>query len=419
MTSKKFVLSLGILSAASACKSSSSGSKGSRAAPSPGIIVEDSNDGDQETPDSGNGDKPSGTSAGTVTKSVSISYPLADADLGEEIQEGELEAAKKIMDIIEKQIKAQYPAGKRALRDAHPKGHGCLKADFTVEPTIPAEYEHGVFKKGSTYKAVIRFSNSSENPAAPDIDKDGRGMAIKLMNVPGKKLLEADEDAGTQDFIMISHPTFFIKDPSDYVTFLDKFQNSDAKSRLETAGSLGIKGLQIATAIKSLQVASPIQTQYFSNVPYQLGLGDKKLAVKYNARPCEINGNDPIPTETKDPNYLRVALFDHFQKSDACMEIFVQKRTGDDMSVEDSRDEWKTPWTKIATLTMKKGDQELSKINDPTLPANKNCDTLSFNPWHSLPEHKPLGSVNRIRKVVYEHISKVRHELNKEERREP
>jgi hypothetical protein len=40
-------------------------------------------------------------------------------------------------------------------------------------------------------------------------------------------------------------------------------------------------------------------------------------------------------------------------------------------------------------------------------------------PWHALPEHKPLGSINRLRKVVYERISLTRHVLNNTDRTEP
>jgi hypothetical protein len=36
-----------------------------------------------------------------------------------------------------------------------------------------------------------------------------------------------------------------------------------------------------------------------------------------------------------------------------------------------------------------------------------------------LPEHRPLGAVNRVRRVVYEQISTVRHELNQAPREEP
>jgi len=39
--------------------------------------------------------------------------------------------------------------------------------------------------------------------------------------------------------------------------------------------------------------------------------------------------------------------------------------------------------------------------------------------WHALEEHRPLGAVNRMRKVVYERISRIRNEMNKTERKEP
>lgn len=46
-------------------------------------------------------------------------------------------------------------------------------------------------------------------------------------------------------------------------------------------------------------------------------------------------------------------------------------------------------------------------------------ENLSFTPWHALPEHRPLGLTYRLRKVIYEHISQVRHEMNSSGRREP
>ena len=47
------------------------------------------------------------------------------------------------------------------------------------------------------------------------------------------------------------------------------------------------------------------------------------------------------------------------------------------------------------------------------------AEHLSFTPWHSLPEHRPIGGVNRIRKTVYEQISTLRHNANGKPRREP
>ncbi len=43
---------------------------------------------------------------------------------------------------------------------------------------------------------------------------------------------------------------------------------------------------------------------------------------------------------------------------------------------------------------------------------------LSFTPWHTL-AHEPLGSINQARRIVYETISSLRHDMNGKRRREP
>lgn len=85
------------------------------------------------------------------------------------------------------------------------------------------------------------------------------------------------------------------------------------------------------------------------------------------------------------------------------------------MSVEDSRTEWteaEAPFVKVATIVIPR-----QVFSTPAQDAF--CEDLSFTPWHSLPEHRPLGGMNRVRRVVYEAISELRHTLNGTERREP
>ncbi len=359
-----------------------------------------------------------------------VLYPTADAELGEVIQPDEIDAAKTIAKVIEEQIRTKTSGtnqGARALRDAHPKQHGCVRAKFEVDPSIDPQFAYGVFAKGNKFDAIIRYSNSSHIPTQADIKEDGRGMAMKLFNVPGKKLLETESQSTTQDFILISHPVFFTDNPKTYIDFISNFENSGLAAKAKTLAALGIKGAKIASDITSLQVASPITTQYFSNVPYQLGAGATRKAVKYTVKACGTdakngvseptkftNGPTDIPKSTTDVNYLRTRLVEHFKTSDACMEMFVQFRESSNMSVENSMDEWTTPWHKVATIRASKADQTIAATPDFTIATNQTCDSLSFNPWHSLPEHKPLGSMNRIRKVVYEHISKLRHQINSE-----
>ena len=85
------------------------------------------------------------------------------------------------------------------------------------------------------------------------------------------------------------------------------------------------------------------------------------------------------------------------------------------MSVEDSMTEWKedeAPFSKVASI-------RIPRQTFDTVEQNAFCENLSFSPWHALPEHKPLGVTNRLRKVIYEHISRVRHEMNSAARSEP
>jgi hypothetical protein len=44
---------------------------------------------------------------------------------------------------------------------------------------------------------------------------------------------------------------------------------------------------------------------------------------------------------------------------------------------------------------------------------------LRFNPWHSLPEHRPLGSSNRARRTMYFELAKLRQSMNAVEHVEP
>jgi hypothetical protein len=44
---------------------------------------------------------------------------------------------------------------------------------------------------------------------------------------------------------------------------------------------------------------------------------------------------------------------------------------------------------------------------------------LSFNPWHCVPEHRPLGNQNRARRRLYGELSRLRQSMNAAPHREP
>lgn len=334
-----------------------------------------------------------------------------DAGLGESPWLGEQAATQAIKENIEQTTRSRYSNNLPAFRHVHSKAHGCVLADFRVNETLQDEHQHGVFQAGVHYKAWIRFSNSDSDPLREDKEGDGRGMSIKLMGIPGEKLLP--DESGTQDFLMITHPVFFINDPQKYLSLIQSLSSANLLRQLSAPLSLGIEGSIIAVKINSKKIANPLYTRYWSAVPYQLGSGSDRRAMKYSAKPCSQLDNVPNETQFQDPNYLRMAMKQHLKTNDACFEFLIQTRDtgsaeGDKLSVEMATNEWKesvAPFFQVATITIPRQDFDKPE-------QHKFCENISYTPWHTIPEHRPLGGVNRIRRAVYSSLAELRHSMN-------
>ncbi len=100
--------------------------------------------------------------------------------------------------------------------EVHVKTHGCASGEFRVLPNLPAELAQGLFARDRTFPAVVRFSNSASQPQ-PDFVPDGRGLAIKLFEVGGERLLSNNSGSQTQDFLMVNHPVFFARNVKDFL----------------------------------------------------------------------------------------------------------------------------------------------------------------------------------------------------------
>lgn len=338
--------------------------------------------------------------------------PAIDRLLGEKLHPDEVAAADAIAAALDAEIRRRYAPGS-ARRDAHPKAHGCVRAELRVLDTLPASLAKGIFIPGKRYRAWMRFSNGASDPDQPDTAPDARGLALKVMGVPGKKLLADEADAGTQDFIFINHPVFFANDPNRYLALVKAASGEGLLGKLGIPLALGLRGAMIAFQTIRNPMSNPLQGQYFTMVPYALGTGPKRQAVKYSIRPCEAK---PVRMpKNPAPDFLRAAMRRTLKAGDVCLELLVQPRTSDEMSVEDSMTEWdpaQAPFIPVATIHIPR------QVFD-TPARHQFCENLSFTPWHSLPEHRPLGVTNRIRRIVYERISRLRHEMNDAPRVEP
>jgi hypothetical protein len=232
-------------------------------------------------------------------------------------------------------------------------------------------------------------------------------MAIKVMGVPGEKILADEKDAQTQDFILISSRTF----PAESVKKFNELAAAVNGSIFAKLRYFPLHWGVVRFLLKYMRkFPNPLQIRYFSTTPYMFGSN----AVKYSATPL-FTTPDPFPVAPSD-DYLRLAIANQLREEEAIFDFSVQLQTdAETMPIEDPRAEWSelmSPLRKVATVRILQ--QECDSDRQAMFGEN-----LSFTPWHALPEHRPLGGINRARKEIYETISTLRHDHNRVPREEP
>ena len=308
--------------------------------------------------------------------------------------------ANNIVTLLQEQMLRLYAKkGEKQLRQIHPKMNGCVKAEFIIDPNLPEELKVGIFKEAKSYPAWIRFSNGDTKPM-PDWKKDVRGCAIKIMNVPGEKL----EGDGVHDFILMNTKSFLSRNVKQFSRVLAVLI---PPTRI---GNIIPKLTSIFASIPILyrghkakiKCNHPFEISYFSTVPFQFG--DETRAVKYKVKSSPNNRLEY--TDKSNENYLRHNMAATLMKHEIVYNFLLQFQTDPiKMPVEDPTYAWTSPFIKVATIRIP------TQVFD-TPEQNTFGDDLSFNPWHCLPEHRPIGSFNRARRIIYEKMYGFRHEHN-------
>lgn len=328
------------------------------------------------------------------------------SDGAEPLSEREVEIADRLFELFKSTVRRGSPT----QRPVFAKSHGCVTAEFTVNPDLPEEFRVGIFS-GTSYPAWIRFSN--DGPVTKDARPTARGMAIKLVGVPGDKILEGEEKALTQDFVMQNHPIFFSDNAQDFLDFIEAALSGDQKINEEFNRKHPETERILADMDKNI-LADPLDGEYWTPTPYKLG----QSAMKYKVKPCQT----PPPPSTKpmtDDHFLRKNLAAHlkdpqWESSGICMDFWIQvQNNSDNEPIDQATVEWSSPFRRAATLNIPWNQD----IDDPD--RIKLCENLSFTGWHSLPEHEPLGSINRARKIVYKRMADFRRERNQVPVEEP
>jgi hypothetical protein len=238
-------------------------------------------------------------------------------------------------------------------------------------------------------------------------------MAIKLMVVPGPKLMPDEKE--TQDFILISHPVFFVDDLVRYKATLVDFLKGGILDQYVWS-LLRLRGREIWLALianATLQL-NPLFQQYWSMTPYRLGsASSRNFAVKYTVKPRlgrKLGWRRWLATYFSWGFSPKREMNDALARAEMWFDFYVQRYVDDRRTpIEDSKVEWKerdSPIEHVGKIIIP--SQDVMSAEQAAF-----CENLSFSPWHGLAEHRPLGLVNRVRRKTYLMISNHRHELNK------
>jgi hypothetical protein len=159
---------------------------------------------------------------------------------------------------------------------------------------------------------------------------------------------------------------------------------------------------------------SPFEAPYFSCVPYLLGEGQ---AMQYSVWPTRKRRTriPRLPLRPPD-DYLRAAMVSALNEGDVDLELRVQRQTDPHrMPIENAAVLWPeclSPRVPVATLRIPR-----QKFDSPA--QMEFAKRLSYNPWHCIPEHRPLGNQSRARRRMYWELSQLRQSLNRVEHYEP
>lgn len=335
----------------------------------------------------------------------------------------EEELIDKIIASLRKNNERAYKKFKHGLRDAHAKSHAILRGELIVNAGLDAELAQGLFAEPRSYPVIARISTTS-GVLRGDRIRGVRGLALKVLGVQGPRAVEDDQDT-TQDFVLVTHREFLFAGAHDYLvkgmrfaTLLARLPDSLLWVGSEILGNLKRIGLRLPDNLAVFVAENrPILGEtFYSSAPIRYG--DYVAKFSYTPSSAEVIalGKDRLPRNPSQEAH-RDLIMDFFAKQGAEYELNVQLCTDPvTMPIEDATVPWpeeESPHVPVAKIVF--------PPQNPYSPQRRayGDDVLSFNSWRALAAHRPLGSINRLKKRVYDASSDYRHQVNRAPQIEP
>ncbi|WP_061933053.1 catalase family protein [Aureimonas sp. AU22] len=347
-----------------------------------------------------------------------IAQPVRYSPDVETIRPDEQETVQGLNDAFDTILERTAADYGHAVRSVHAKSHGILEGELVVDEGLPPELAQGLFATPGTHKVFLRLSTNAGD-ILPDAISLPRGLAIKVLDVPGDRLPGAE---GTvQDFVLVNGTVFQAKTADKFLGNLkmlaattDRIEGTKKVASAVLRGvtsALGAVGIE-SPALNSLGGApnvEPLGETYYSTTPFRYGDHVAKFSVAPVAPALTALTGETIAVDGRD-NAIREEVQKEMAGLDAEWEFRVQLcRDLERQPVEDPTVEWneeEAPFQRVATIRAKRQDSwdeaRVQAVNEE----------MRFSVWTGIADHQPLGNINRARREPYRHSADFRARFN-------
>lgn len=315
-------------------------------------------------------------------------------DWAETIPPNEEAELLKLAEIV-RDIQRRHSRKAGPGRGLHRKSHTGARAELRTRGDLPAPYRVGIFAAEGAYTTYVRFSSGSPKHQHDKVG-DVRGVALKIVGVPGKKLIPGMEDARTQDFLLIKTPTTPFRDATEFVRIVQAADNPLLLLPNLLRVGLGrvVQILRSVAASMKQPVTSMATLRYWSAAPIRWG----DHAARVSLIPADVG---EAPAHIAGPHGLRDDLTARLTAGPLRFTLAAQLYVDPQRTpIEDGSADWSeadSPYVPVADLIVPQQDT----TSEQGRRVEELLERVSFDPWHAPVEFRPLGNLMRARGHAY------------------
>ena len=289
-------------------------------------------------------------------------------------------------------IQARKSKRQGAGRALHRKQLTGAQGRLQVLDKLPEFARHGLFAAPGSYTTWVRLSNGGMDHQ-PDRKPDIRGLAIKVLGVQGDSAL-GNGPATSQDFLLINQEKFAFPKSDEFVAFVEAASGGEGhllKFLYKRYGLFGGPGVLLKLLKSAGRKFGGFAVEpLFTAVPSACG----PYAMRVRLVPATGNGT-PDPAAKAD---WGADFGKRLARGELQWDLQIQPFVNEEQTpIEDASVNWDSPYTTVARLTLPQQDTQ----SEAGQALARQIEAGVFDPWQALAAHRPLGDVQRARKVVY------------------